>query len=100
MAQGDNKTGEKGTNSIFVMTHEEIKNIPKDRVVIYARIVVDFRSQKIDPNQVRITAVGNLIKYSGELTTRTADLTTSKVIWNSVLSTKDEKFMGNNIKQN
>jgi hypothetical protein len=24
MAQGDNKTGQKGTNSVFVMTHEEI----------------------------------------------------------------------------
>ena len=98
MAQGDNKTGEKGTNSIFVMTHEEILNIPKDRVVTYARIVVDFRPQKKDPNRVRLTAGGNLIKYPGELTTRTADLTTSKVIWNSVLSTKDAKFMGIDIK--
>jgi hypothetical protein len=24
MAQGDNKMGQKGTNSIFVMTHDEI----------------------------------------------------------------------------
>jgi hypothetical protein len=46
MAQGDNKTGEKGTNSIFVLNHEAIANIPKDRVVTYARIVVDFRPQK------------------------------------------------------
>ena len=98
MAQVDNKTGEKGTNSIFVMNHEEIKHIPKDRVVTYARIVVDFRAQKTDPNRVRITAGGNLIKYPGELTTRTADLTTSKVIWSSVLSTKDARFMGIDIK--
>ena len=27
MAQGDEKTGQKGTNSIFVMTHDKIKNI-------------------------------------------------------------------------
>ena len=87
MAQGDNKTEEKGTNSIFILNHEEIKNIPKDCVVTYARIVVDFRPQKKDPNRVHMTAGGNLIKYPGELTTRTADLTTSKVIWNSVLST-------------
>jgi hypothetical protein len=26
MAQGDNKTGQNGTNSIFVMTHDEIEN--------------------------------------------------------------------------
>ena len=98
MAQGDNKTKCEGTNSIFVMSHDEIKQIPKDRVVTYARIVVDFRPQKKDPNRVRMTAGGNLIKYPGELTTRTADLTTSKVIWNSVLSTKVAKFMGINIK--
>ena len=36
MAQGDNKTGEKGTNSIFVLNHKAIANIPKDRIVTYA----------------------------------------------------------------
>ena len=39
----------------------------------YARIVVDFRPQKEDPNRVKITAGGNLIQYAGELTARTAD---------------------------
>ena len=34
MAQGDNKTGQKGTNSIFVMTHEEIKKIQKRRQLL------------------------------------------------------------------
>ena len=42
MAQGDARTGKKGTNSIFVMTHQEIANIPKNRVITYARVVVDF----------------------------------------------------------
>ena len=37
---------------------------------------------------------GNLIDYPGELTTRTADLATSKLLWNSVIRTKDTKFMG------
>ena len=98
MAQGDLKIGEKGTNFIFAMTHDEIANIPKDRVVTYASIVVNFRPQKKNPNRVRITASGNLIKYPSELTTRTANLTTSKVLWNSILSTKDAKFRGIDIK--
>ena len=51
-----------------------------------------------DPNRVRITAGGNLIEYTGELTTRTADLTTSKILWNSVLSTPKAKFMCLDIK--
>jgi hypothetical protein len=52
MAQGDNKTGQKGTNSIFVMTHNEIKRIPPNRTVTYARVVVDFRPQKADPHRI------------------------------------------------
>ena len=33
MARGNNKTGQKVTNSIFVMSHIEIALIPSDRVV-------------------------------------------------------------------
>ena len=51
------------------MSKEEIKRIPKDRTVTYARIVVDYRPQKEDPNRVQITVSGNLIDYPGELTT-------------------------------
>ena len=98
-AQGDKKTGTPGTNSYFVLTHDQIKTIPRDRTVTYARIVVDFRPQKPDPNRVRITAGGNLIHYPGELTTRTADLTTSKILWNSVVSTEDAKYMCIDIKK-
>ena len=98
MAQGDSKTGQKGTNSMFVMTHNEIPNIPSDRVVTYAKVVVDYRPQKEDPNRIRITAGGNLITYPGELYTRTADLTTSKLLWNSVLSTPNAKYMCLDIK--
>eukprot|EP00804_Cyclotella_cryptica_P029279 CCRYP_011676-RA/>CCRYP_011676-RA protein AED:0.16 eAED:0.06 QI:0/0/0/1/0/0/6/0/1468 len=81
--------GSTGTDTIFFMSHNEIKNIPKDRTVTYARIVVDYRPQKDDPNRVRITVGGNLINYPGELTTRTADLTTAKILWNSTISTPD-----------
>jgi hypothetical protein len=98
MVQGDNKTGQQGTNSIFVMTHTEILLIPADRTITYARVVVNFCPQKLDPHQIRITAGGNLINYPGELTTKTADLTTSKLMWNSVLSTKSAKFMCLDIK--
>jgi hypothetical protein len=98
MAQGDRKTGQKGTNSIFVMTHDEIKLIPRTQTITYARVAVDFRPQKADPYRIRITAGGNLINYPGELSTRTADLNTSKLMWNSVLSTEGAKFMCLDIK--
>jgi hypothetical protein len=98
LAQGGNRTNTAGTDSMFILDRHEIPNIPKDRTVTYARVVVDFRPQKPDPNRVRITAGGNLITYPGELTTRTADLTSSKILWNSVLSTPDAKYMCIDIK--
>ena len=50
MAQGHDKTGQKGTNSIFVMTHAKIKQAYADKVTFtYAKIVVNFRPQKEDP---------------------------------------------------
>jgi hypothetical protein len=98
MVQGDDKTGQHGTNSVFVMSQDKISCIPKGQTITYARIVVDFRPQKMDPHHNRITAGGNLIKYLGKLLTRTANLTTSKLMWNSVLSTKDAWYMCLDIK--
>jgi hypothetical protein len=36
MSQGDNKTGQKGTNAMFVVSPQYIPNIPKDHIVTYA----------------------------------------------------------------
>ena len=91
LAQGKEGITE-GTNTIRFMTHEQIRCIPADRTVTYARIVVDYRPQKADPNRVRITVGGNLIDYPYELTTRTANLSTSKMLWNSTISTEGAKF--------
>ncbi len=100
MAQVDDERAQQGTNSIFVMTHDEIARIPKNQTVTYARVVVDFCPQKADPHCIQITTGGNLINYLGKLSTRTTDLTTSKMMWNSVLSTEGAKYMCLNIKKN
>ena len=86
------------TNTICFMDHKMINSIPKNQTVTYGRIVVDYRPQKDNPNRVRITADGNLIDYPDELTTRTADLRTTKLLWNSVLSTKNARYMCIDIK--
>ena len=99
MAQGDDKTCQKGTNSVFVMTHTEI-DIAKaaGHKWTYARVIVDYQPQKEDPNRIRIVVGGNLITYRGNTSTRTADLTTSKLLWNSVLSTEGARYMCLDIK--
>jgi hypothetical protein len=59
LAQG--KAGlTKGTNTIFFLSHNKIRLIPNNRTVTYARIVIDHRPQKEDPNRVRITVGGQL----------------------------------------
>ena len=78
------------------MTHNEIKLIP--RTIMYAHVVVDFCPQKTDPHCIHITAGGNFINYPGELLTRTANLTTLKLMWNSVLSMEGAKYMCLDIK--
>ena len=70
------------------MSHDEIRDIPPDKTVTYARIVVDYWPQKADPNRVRLTAGGNLLNVPGDLSTKTADLKTSKILWNIGFSTK------------
>jgi hypothetical protein len=100
MAQGDEKTGQAGTNSVFVMTHSEIDIAMKvGHKWTYARVVVDYRPQKEDPNRIRIAVGGNLITYKGDTFTRTANLTTSKLLWNSVLSTEGARYMCLDLKQ-
>ena len=50
LAHGYGKEGAddyvKGTNTVLFMDLDEIKTIPRDQVVTYARIVVDYRPQK------------------------------------------------------
>ena len=83
-----------GTNNFFFVTHKKIKRIPKDRTVTYARIVVDYRDQKSEPYRVRVTVGGNLIKFPGEITTKTSNMQRYKILWNGVISTQDARYMG------
>jgi hypothetical protein len=81
MAQGDNKTGQKGTNAMFVMTHDEIAHTYREnKFFTFANPVVDYCPQKDDPNQIQITAMGNLIMYNGDLSVCMADINTANCI--------------------
>jgi hypothetical protein len=99
MAQGDTKTGQKGKNAMFVMTHNELAHVLQaGKKFTFANPVVDYRPQKEDPNRIRITAMGNLVSYEGESSVRTADISTAKIHWNSVISNKKAKYMCLDIK--
>ena len=96
LAQGYRDTP--GTNTICFITDDMIQNITVDRTITYTRVVVDYRPHKEDPNQVRINVGVNMMDYPKELTTRTSDITTTKIMWNSILSTPGAKYMCTDIK--
>ena len=59
----------------------------------YTRTVVDIRLEKDEQNRVRITAGGDRLEYYGETSAETASIETAKILLNSILSTKNAKFM-------
>ena len=44
-------------------------------------------------NWIRITAGGDRLEFQGDASTVTAELETTKIVFNSILSTLDAKFM-------
>ena len=80
----------KGTNTLFWINKEQV---PKDKTATYARVVVDKRPEKEEVNQTRITAGDDRLEFQGDTSTKTAGLETVKMVFNSVVSTPDAKFM-------
>lgn len=81
-----------GANTLFYIKYEDN---PPDRMkdITYARMCINHRPEKADPNHCRITVDGNLIKYPGDIGTRPADMLTFKLLFNSVMLTRGAKFM-------
>ena len=80
----------------FISFHQ-IKNL-RTKKTTYTRIFVSYRPQKEEPYRVQITVVGDKIHYAGDTFTSNSDITTSKYLFNSVISTKFAKFLGLDIK--
>jgi hypothetical protein len=68
-------------------------NIPKGQKVTYGSFVVDIKDHKEEKERTRLTVGGDHIEYPGDKSTRTAGLTTAKILINSVISTQDAKFL-------
>ena len=95
LCNGRTKDNTKGTNTMF-FCHPS--SIPKGRKPTYLRIVSAFRPQKSDPYRIRWTVGGNLVDYPGIVYTPTADLTTAKILFNSIISTKNARFCNIDLK--
>jgi hypothetical protein len=85
-----------GSNTIFFIPRQAV---PKGKIVTYGQFVVDIRPNKSEVHRVRLTVGDNLIQYPGDASTRSADLTTSKCLWNSTISTDGAKYMCLDVKK-
>jgi hypothetical protein len=66
--------------------------LPPGRQSTYARFVATERPYKAETKRVRLTVGGNLVHYRDKVSTPTADLSTVKLLLNSVISTPGARF--------
>jgi hypothetical protein len=71
----------------------DFKDLPRNKKATYVRVVAADRPEKPQPRRIRWTLGGDRIDYPGNKTTKTADLTTAKLLLNSVISTPNGRFM-------
>jgi hypothetical protein len=96
LAQGIPGTVQGTDTMVFITKHD----IPVDRRrdVTYGRICAHFRPEKDDPHRIRLTVGGNRINFPGDCGTPTADMLTTKILLNSIISTQGARFMTIDIK--
>ena len=75
-----------------------MSQIPQGKKATYLKVVVANEPNKAIKQRVCFTVSGDKIDYAGDCSSKTADLTTAKCLFNSVLSTPGAKFMAMDIK--
>ena len=89
LAQGVKGRMPTGNSTIFFIHPSEI---PSHKKVTYGRLVVDIIPLKEEKYRVRITVGGDKLDFCGDASSVAASLATVKLLLNSVVSTKGEKF--------
>ncbi len=84
----------KGTNTCFFIAKEKV---PKNKCATYGGICCNYRPQKDEPHQTRLTVGGDRITYAGNKSTPTADLLTAKLLINSTMSMPNARFYSINL---
>lgn len=95
LAQGNLPHMPTGTDTIHFI---HVSQLPKGRIATYAKFVSADKPNKANIYRIRLTVGGDRIIYEGIVSTKTADLTCTKIIINSVLSTDGARYMTVDIK--
>jgi hypothetical protein len=81
----------KGTDNIVFIRRDEVP-INRIRDVTYGRVCVNYRPEKADPNQTRLTVGGDRVNYPGDCGMPTAGMVMVKLHLNSIISTKGARY--------
>ena len=79
-----------GTDTIDFIPHAEV---PFGTTVTYGRIFYTYRPQKKEKHRTRLTIGGNLFICLYDLSAPSSDITTAKLIFNSVISMPGARFI-------
>ena len=90
--QWGRRTHKKPTNTIKFIINKAI-HIARRKDVTYGSFVCNVRNEKSENNRTSFVVGGNWINYPGEVATPTAEIFLAKLLFNSVVSTRNAKFM-------
>ena len=86
----------KGTNTIkFIQKRDTPHDRRKD--VTYGQFVCTIQPKKAEQHRTRFTVGGDRLNYPDKVATPTADMLVAKLLFNSIISTPNAKFMTINI---
>jgi hypothetical protein len=84
-----------GSETMSYIFHHQLPPGPQ---ATYARFVATERPHKAETKRVRLAVGGNLVHYPDKVSTPTANLSTVKLLPNSVISTPGARFATFNLK--
>ena len=79
-----------GINTIVFIPHAEV---PFGTTVTYGRMFCTYSPYKTEKHRTHITVSGNLFIFMYDVSAPTFDMTTAKLIFNSVISTPGARFI-------
>ena len=80
------------TNTIAFITRNDILH-KRRKDVTYKQFVCSVQTEKKEKNRTRFTVGRDKIDYPGEVATHTEYIIVSKILFNSLISTKGSRFM-------
>ena len=72
--------------------------VPKDKKVTYGKIVCKVKPEKEEKERTRLTVGGNLLDFTGNISSPKASVTTAKCVFNSVVSNPGSRCLLSDIK--